>query len=240
MYVAASTKPNISFMNTTSGQSQQKYAFRSLLLPPPHKKVSPKVSCEPTKLPPTRSKRKVGYDQSILFSGLTQLQKGNPVTKLQTLQTLTQLAQIPDPNYKAAVKDLTTLWDPDTGKPFIVNSSSIGLQKQAIKDISRHAAELKTVCGHKRNCKINNCTQCKASNHLNSVRLVQNDEVFFTQENMQVQHNFKATTLTPKPEELSAYRPNAKPQRKTGEKEKSVEYMPFLPLLNLNNSYHLR
>ena len=237
MYVAASTKPNMSFMNTTSGQSQQKYAFRSLLLPPPHKKVSPKVSCEPTKLPPTRIKRKVGYDQSILFSGLTQLQKGNPVTKLQTLQTLTQLTQIQDPNYKAAIKDLTTLWDPDTGKPFIVNNSSIGLQKQAIKDISRHAAELKTVCGHKRNCKINNCTQCKASNHLNSVRLVQNDEVFFTHENMQVQHNFKATTLTPKPEELSAYRPNAKPQRKTGEKEKPVEYMPFLPLLNLTGMY---
>ena len=236
----------MSFMNTTtSNQPAQKYAFRSLLLPPPQKIVVPRNAQEmrvAKLLKRNRScskhKRKVGYDQSILFSGLTQLHKGNPITKLQTLQTLTQLNRIQDPNYRATIKDLTTMWNPDTGKPFVVDSSSISLQKQAIKDISRHAAELKMVCGPKKcDCKSNNCTQCRARNHLNSVQLVQNDESFFTQGNVQVQHNFKATTPALKPENLSVYQSDVRPQHKTWKKEKPMEYMPFLPLLNLTDMY---
>ena len=106
MYVAVSTKSNMSFMNTTTNsQPAQKYAFRSVLLPPPQKTAAVKNSRDSRKIPIARSKskRKVGYDQSVLFSGLTQLQKGNPVTKLQTLQTLTQLAQIQDPNYLSLI-----------------------------------------------------------------------------------------------------------------------------------------
>ena len=236
----------MSFMNTTtSNQPAQKYAFRSLLLPPPQKIVVPRNAQEmrvAKLLKRNRScskhKRKVGYDQSILFSGLTQLHKGNPITKLQTLQTLTQLNRIQDPNYRATIKDLTTMWNPDTGKPFVVDSSSISLQKQAIKDISRHAAELKMVCGPKKcDCKSNNCTQCRARNHLNSVQLVQNDESFFTQGNVQVQHNFKATTPALKPENLSVYQSDGRPQHKTWKKERPMEYMPFLPLLNLTDMY---
>ena len=87
MYVAASTKFNMSFMITTRKQPVQKYAIRSLLLPPPQKSIIPAVpnSVRPDKANTVTSNTqqvaeyKAGYDQSILFSGLTQLQKGNPV-----------------------------------------------------------------------------------------------------------------------------------------------------------------
>ena len=72
---------------------------------------------------------------------------------------------------------------------------------------------------------------------MNSVQLVQNDGVGFTHRNMQAQHNFKATTPTLKPDKFSVYRSNVKPQHKTWKKGKPIEYMPFLPLLNLTDMY---
>ena len=242
MYVAASTKFNMSFMITTRKQPVQKYAFRSLLLPPPQKSIIPAVpnSVRPDKANTVTSNTqqvaeyKAGYDQSIL---LVDLRSCKSETQLLDCRPLMQLTQVKNPRLKIAIKDLVTQWDPKTGKPFIVNSSSINMQKQAIKDINQHAANLKMVCGHRYNCKKNTCTQCKASNHLNSVRVVQNDEAFFTCQNMQTQHNFKATVSASDTGKLVVHKSDVRPQRKNWRKEKPAEYMPFLPLLNLTNMY---
>ena len=105
MYAAASAKSNISFMNTTCNQPVQKYAFRSLLLPQPQQSATtsvPKHAHTKADITASKAECKPGYDPSILFSGLTQLQKGSPVTRLQTLQALIQLTQVNNPKLRAS------------------------------------------------------------------------------------------------------------------------------------------
>ena len=219
--------------------------FRSVLVQPSSGQKSVKRKTN------TKSGKYSSFDTFDGFKGVTQLRTGKPITAAQTLHAMLQLRQ--SKSKDPAIKNLMTVWNPDSNAPEPVSQKNVMMSRLAQRDIARHAAEMRGMC-RQNNCSDTcTCTVCKSKNHLTKLKYVYNtNDVNITKyfsaqsHNMQIQSKCDNNIAKTQPVDTIICQSYATTVRKN-KRFKKMEKRPYpslpqchqtwLPLLNLKDCF---